>query len=121
MVVEGTLDAMAIAVAAIRTGQAEQFCPLTQSGRELSPAQLARVIALHPGIPVLGFDGDSAGRDSAYRHTLAAALQGRAVAITVLPDDHDPASWLADHGDKGLAAWVLGEALSSDHEPPPSA
>ena len=36
VVVEGTLDAMAIAVAAIRSGTAGQFCPVTQSGRELS-------------------------------------------------------------------------------------
>jgi DNA primase catalytic core len=36
VVVEGTLDAMAIAVAAIRSGRAEEFCPVTQSGSELS-------------------------------------------------------------------------------------
>ncbi len=36
IVVEGTLDAMAIAVAAIRRGCAHRFCPITQSGRELS-------------------------------------------------------------------------------------
>ena len=32
VVVEGTLDAMAIAVAAVRSGTAGRFCPLTQSG-----------------------------------------------------------------------------------------
>lgn len=85
MVVEGTFDAMAIAVATIRSGQADSFCPVTQSGRELSPAQLAKVIALHSSPPVLAFDGDAARRDSAYRHSLAAARQGRAVAVTVLP------------------------------------
>lgn len=57
--------------------------------------------------PVLGFDGDRAGQDSAYRHSMAAARQGRAVAVTVLPDDHDPASWLAQCGDRGLVAWAL--------------
>ena len=41
VVVEGTLDAMAIAVAAIRSSRADEFCPTTQSGRELSSAQLA--------------------------------------------------------------------------------
>ena len=33
LVVEGTLDAMAIAVTALRAGQGERYCPLTQSGR----------------------------------------------------------------------------------------
>jgi len=107
VVVEGTLDAMAIAVAAIRSAQDDRFCPLTQSGRELSAVQLEHVIEMHPGTPVLGFDGDRAGQDSAYRHSMAAARQGRAVAVTVLPDDHDPASWLAQCGDRGLMAWAL--------------
>jgi len=118
VVVEGTLDAMAIAVAAIRSSKADQFCPVTQSGRELSAVQLERVIGMHPGTPVLGFDGDRAGKDSAYRHSMAAARQGRAVAVAVLPDGHDPASWLAEHGTDGLAAWVLAGALDTGGEPP---
>ncbi|MDA8398911.1 MAG: toprim domain-containing protein, partial [Actinomycetota bacterium] len=118
IVVEGTLDAMAIAVAAIRTGQADRYCPVTQSGRELSPAQLARVVDMHPGTPVLGFDGDSAGRDAAYRHSLASARKGRAVAVTVLPGEHDPASWLVQRGDEGLSAWALGEAQTGGHQAP---
>jgi DNA primase len=118
VVVEGSLDAMAIAIAAIRSGRADSFCPLTQSGRELSQVQLAQVIEMHPAPPVLGFDGDAAGQDSAYRHSLAALRQGRAVAVTVLPDDHDPASWLAKYGDHGLAAWVLAGALEAAREGP---
>lgn len=43
-----TLDAMAIAIAATRTGQADRFCPVTQSGKELSEAQLTAVLGLHP-------------------------------------------------------------------------
>jgi DNA primase len=123
VVVEGTLDAMAIAVAAIRSGQADRFCPVTQSGKELSAVQLARVIDMHPGTPVLGFDGDRAGQDSAYRHALAAGRHGRAVAVTVLPGDHDPASWLAQCGDHGLAAWSVdryeGDDLPEEDLPEP--
>jgi DNA primase len=107
VVVEGTLDAMAIAIAAIRSGQADRFCPLTQSGRELSSTQMVYVLELHAAPPVLAFDGDAAGQDSAYRHSLAAARQGRAMAVSVLPDDHDPTSWLAQCGDRGLMAWAL--------------
>lgn len=118
VVVEGTLDAMAIAVAAIRTGQADRYCPVTQSGRELSPAQLARVVDIHPGTPVLGFDGDRAGQDSACRHALAAARKRWPVAVTLLPDDHDPASWLAKYGDRSITAWALGEERRRPHAGP---
>jgi DNA primase len=118
VVVEGTLDAMAIAIAAIRSGQADRFCPLTQSGRELSSTQMAYLLELHAAPPVLAFDGDAAGQDSAYRHSLAAARQGRAVAVSVLPDDHDPASWLAEYGDEGLSAWVREGAQRGEYEAP---
>ncbi|MDA8400905.1 MAG: CHC2 zinc finger domain-containing protein [Actinomycetota bacterium] len=118
MVVEGTLDAMAIAVAAIRAGQAARFCPVTQSGRELSAVQFAHVLALHPAPPVLGFDGDAAGRDSAYRHSMAAAQRGSTVAVTILPGDHDPASWLVERGAGGLAAWDLAGALGPGRQDP---
>jgi len=118
VVVEGTLDAMAIAVAAIRTAQADQFCPVTQSGRELSAAQLEDVIGMHPGAPVLGFDGDAAGQDAAYRHCLVAGRRGKAVTVTVLPAQHDPASWLVEHGAGGLTAWMLAGTSSAGREPP---
>lgn len=118
VVVEGTLDAMAIAIAAIRTGQAERFCPLTQSGRELSPTQMERVIGLHPSTPVLGLDGDPAGQESACRHAMSAATQGRALAVTVLPDGHDPASWLAEQGGEGIRAWVHDRTFDAARRSP---
>ena len=111
IVVEGTLDAMAIAVAAVRSGRAGQFCPVTQSGRELSVVQLERAVFLHSGPLVLGFDGDAAGRESARRHAAAAARLGHAASVTTLPGDHDPASWLAERGANGLRAWVVADAL----------
>jgi DNA primase len=111
VVVEGTLDAMAIAVAAVRSGTAGRFCPLTQSGRELSAFQLDHVLRLHPFPPVIAFDGDVAGRESALRHAMAAARQGHAVLVTTLPGDHDPASWLAEKGAEGLGAWAVAGAL----------
>ena len=109
---EGTLDAMAIAVVAIGSGVAGRFCPVTQSGRELSATQLEQVASLHGGAVVLGFDGDTAGRESAHRHAMRAIRLGHAVSVTILPSDHDPASWLAERGTNGLKAWVVGAALN---------
>jgi len=104
VVVEGTLDAMAIAVAAIRSSRADEFCPTTQSGRELSSSQLATVAALATPI-VLAFDGDTAGRDSAMRHARTAIRSGLPAWVTTLPGNHDPASWLAHREGAGLYAW----------------
>jgi DNA primase len=105
VVVEGTLDALAIAVAAIKARRAAEFCPVTQSGRELSEAQVQRIIAMYPGRPVLAFDGDDAGRDSAARYFRAFARAGRTVSVTLLGDGHDPASWLEETGEGALSAW----------------
>ena len=54
--------------------------------------------------PVVAFDGDQPGRESNVRLATAAASRHREVVITNLPDGHDPTSWLAEHGDAGLAA-----------------
>jgi DNA primase len=115
IVVEGTLDAMAIAVAAVSSGQADRFCPVTQSGRELSDTQLRKIVALHSSRPVLAFDGDDAGRDSAARYEQAFGAAGRPAIVSALPAAHDPASWLAANGDAGLEAWRSGDAASADH------
>jgi hypothetical protein len=113
VVVEGTLDAMAIAVAAVRSGRAGLFCPLTQSGRELSSRQLEYVLNLHAAPPVIGFDGDAPGRESSLRVALAALHKGSEVMVTILPDGDDPATWLTKQGCAGLAAFVRQGALKA--------
>ncbi|MHB8437298.1 MAG: toprim domain-containing protein, partial [Acidimicrobiales bacterium] len=106
VVVEGTLDAMAIAVAAISSGRAGAFCPITQSGRELSARQLRYPINLHPTPIVIAFDADAAGRESTERLARRAAEDGRQVLVARLPEGDDPASFLAGRGPSGLDAWT---------------
>jgi len=110
IVVEGTLDAMAIALAAIRTGQADHFCPVTQSGKELSKAQLSAVLGLHPNLLVISFDGDAAGRESAGRLSPRVTEYGRKAVTVALPDGHDPASLLAERGMTTVAIFAAGSA-----------
>ncbi|MDA8046713.1 MAG: toprim domain-containing protein [Actinomycetota bacterium] len=112
VVVEGTLDAMAIAVAALQTGSGHLFCPVTQSGRELSPEQLGHVLGLHGAAPVIAFDGDAPGIDSNVRVAVAAAERGCEALVVILPDGHDPASWLAAAGPSGIAAWSRAKTAS---------
>jgi len=121
VVVEGTLDAMAIAIAAIRTGQASRFCPVTQSGRELSPAQVDRVLAMHAEGPILAFDGDAAGQEATRRYAVEVVRRGRRALATVLPDDHDPASWLSLRGDDGLGVWSTQHPVDRLRRPRPAA
>ena len=113
VIVEGTLDALAIAVGALRAGKAHVLCPVTQSGRELSASQIRRIIHLQPNPPVIAFDADVAGKDSAFRYSIAFALAGRAALVTSLAEGHDPASWMALHGTAGLSAWTTCEQPGS--------
>jgi DNA primase len=105
IVVEGTIDAMAIAVAAIRRRMPHYFCPITQSGRELSQCQLESILKLHSGPIFISFDGDAPGRDSNRRIAAAIRRRGRDVRVISLPDGADPASLLARSGPAGLDIW----------------
>jgi hypothetical protein len=62
---------------------------------------------------VVGFDGDSAGRESSFRVALAALHKGSEVIVTVLRDGDDPATFLAKHGCAGLAAFVRQGTLKA--------
>jgi DNA primase len=111
VVVEGTLDALAIATTAIRAGIADRVCPLTQSGRELSSAQLDWVLHVHPNPPTIAFDADPAGRESTVRMAAAAQQRGAAVQIARLPEGQDPASWLATQGSRSLRVLIAPRAV----------
>jgi len=117
IVVEGSLDAMAIAIAAIRCSVPQQFCPVTQSGRELSAHQLQQVLSLHPGPLMISFDGDAPGRDSNRRLATAVAARGRDAIVVDLPAEADPASWLAERGPSGLRAWTGRSDRTCSSEP----
>ncbi|MST32119.1 hypothetical protein GHK86_05185, partial [Acidimicrobiaceae bacterium USS-CC1] len=102
VVVEGTLDALAIAVASVRAGTAERCCPVTQSGRELSAVQVRSVLRLSQRPPVLALDGDSAGREATSRLLGAFAAAGVRPTVVSLPEGEDPASLLARDGLRSL-------------------
>ena len=119
IVVEGTLDALAIAVSAIRRGRTHHFCPITQSGKELSGSQIETAFRLHPGPLLISFDGDAAGRDSNRRLAAAIRSRGRTASVIDLPDGTDPASWLTRFGPAALDRWgvptpELPPSVSSD-------
>src|ERR1019366_3092017 len=67
VIVEGALDALAIAATAARGGEPSMFAPATTSGVTVSAVQAQAVLALHPKPPVIALGGDRAGREGADR------------------------------------------------------
>ncbi len=106
VIVEGALDALAIAAAAARAGQCDRFAPVTTSGVTVSEAQSDAVLAMHHQPPVIALDPDQAGREGTRRWLHLLALTRRRLAmITDLPAGSDPADWMSKQGVPGLAAF----------------
>jgi len=106
VVVEGAIDALAIAAAAARTGELPMFGAVTTSGVTVSAVQAHAVLALHRKPPVIALDGDRAGCEGTDRWLQALCIErGRPALATRLPDGVDPAEWLQHQGDSGLRAF----------------
>jgi DNA primase len=106
VVVEGVLDALAIAAAAAQSGELAMFAPATTSGVTVSDVQARAVLALHPKPPIIALDGDQAGREGTDRWLTALCVErGRTALVTRLHDGVDPAEWLQHQGARGLRAF----------------
>jgi len=106
VVVEGALDALAIAATAALGGELSMFAPVTTSGVTVSALQAHAVLALHPKPPVIALDGDRAGREGTDRWLRALCIErGRPALVSRLPDGVDPAEWLQHQGVSGLPAF----------------
>ena len=116
IVVEGTVDALAIAAQAARSGLSTKFAPITASGLYLSDAQLNTVVAIHDRAPVLAGDGDEAGRSANLAWATQAARKGRESVVVTWPEGHDPASWIAANREDALRALTRKGCLDA----PPS-
>ena len=106
VVVEGAIDALAVAALAIRGGHANRLWPVSPLGKELSAHQLYRLLDLAPNALIVAFDGDAAGRKATQR--LVRRISDRALPADVidLPDGHDPASWLTANAHRGLEYFI---------------
>jgi DNA primase len=119
VIVEGALDALAIAATAALGGELSMFAPATTSGVTVSAVQAQAVLALHPKPPVIALDGDRAGRDGTDRWLLTLCIErGRPALVSRLPDGVDPAEWLQHQGVSGLPAFDRRGCLSVTTEAP---
>jgi DNA primase len=119
VVVEGALDALAIAATAALGGELSMFAPVTTSGVTVSAVQAQAALALHPKPPVIALDGDRAGRAGTDRWLRALCLErSRPALVSRLPDGLDPAEWLRHQGVSGLPAFDRRGCLSVTTDAP---
>lgn len=117
VVVEGPLDALAVAAAAATSGRLAEFWPCTANGVTVSPAQARRVTTSGAAKVVIALDGDAAGAEGTQRWIDAVCRGQRHQAmLTRLPGGLDPADWLAGRGAAGLGAFDPA-ATSGDPRP----
>lgn len=119
VVVEGTLDALAIAAQAARVGLGPKYAPVSASGLRLSDAQLVAILAISPSVPpVLAADGDDAGRAANRDWATRIARMGGESMVTNWPPGHDPASWIAHYGWEGLVSVTQPHQPLAAYPPP---
>jgi DNA primase len=105
VVVEGTLDALAIAAQAARIGLGPKYAPVSASGLRLSDIQLEAILTISPAVSlILAADGDDAGRAANRDWASRIARLGGESMVTTWPQGQDPASWIAHFGWEGLVS-----------------
>jgi DNA primase len=106
VVVEGPLDALAIAAAAATSGRLRQFWACTANGVSASAAQARRITTSGATSVVIALDADAAGTQGTQRWVDAVCRSQRHPAmLTHLPEGFDPADWLTQQGPRGLSAF----------------
>ena len=94
LVVEGYMDLIALAQHGIENAVAS-------SGTALTPDH-ARLLRRYAPKTVLVFDGDVAGATASMRGIGSLFEVGLEVRVVTLPEDHDPDSYVRDHGAEGF-------------------
>jgi DNA primase len=106
ILVEGYFDRIAME----KAGCAQAVASM---GTALTPAQ-ADLLARQAGTVVVAYDGDAPGQAAAWKAFPLLLARGAAVRHFVLPDGHDPDSYLAAHGAEALRdAVTAGRSLLS--------
>jgi DNA primase len=118
VVVEGYMDVIPVHVAGISNAVASLGTAFTR--------EQARRVTRYAPEAVLIYDGDQAGRLASLRACVSAAEAGLRLRIGRLPPEHDPDSFLRQHGVEALNGliseapyyldFIIGDAPSGDLE-----
>ncbi len=103
IVVEGNFDLLALVACGISNVVAPLGTALTQNHVRAIKAYAEEVILL--------FDGDSAGLKAAMRTAPLFLTEQMTARISVLPENHDPDSYVREHGREGIGK-LLDNAMS---------
>jgi DNA primase len=103
IVVEGYMDVISLHQAGIEN-------VVASSGTALTEGQLQRIKRFTPNILLL-YDGDNAGINAALRAIDLAHEQDMQVMTALLPDQHDPDSFVRDKGAEGFRTYLETNAL----------
>ena len=120
LVVEGYMDVVALAQFGV--GYA-----VATLGTATTPVHVSKLLRLTDEL-VFSYDGDSAGRKAAWRAlevSLALATDSKPIRFLFLPPEHDPDSYIREHGKDAferlvrsaptLSEFLIGE-LRSEHD-----
>ncbi len=119
LVVEGPIDALAVAAATAATGATHRVAVCSSNGVSASPAQVRAVLALTQRPPRIAFDGDEAGQQGTVRWVAEACLEQRSPVLTTrMPPSIDPADWLATHGPHGLRDLLAAPSQATSDDVP---
>lgn len=102
IVVEGYFDLLALFAAGIRNVVASQGTAFT--------ADHARILRRFAPEVVMSFDADAAGQGAALRSLDALLVEGLRVRVLVLPEGHDPDTFVREKGGDAFRALVAGAA-----------
>jgi DNA primase len=103
LVVEGYMDVVMLA----RHGVGNAVATL---GTATTPDHVRKLLRLADRV-VFAFDGDAAGRKAAWRGleaSLPQAADAKRIDFLFLPADHDPDSFVREHGAEGFAEALAG-------------
>ncbi|MGH8196667.1 MAG: DNA primase, partial [Steroidobacteraceae bacterium] len=103
LVVEGYVDV-------VRLAQAEILYSVATLGTATTPEHLNRLFRFTSEL-VFCFDGDSAGRNAAWRaleNALEHARDGRQLRFLFLPEGHDPDTLVGEEGTEAFEARIAG-------------
>jgi len=105
IVVEGYMDVVGLAQSGIEYAVATL-------GTATTPLHVQKLLRQSDEI-VFCFDGDAAGRRAAWRgleNSLAQLIDGKQVRFLFLPSEHDPDTYVREHG-KAIFEEMLGKAV----------
>lgn len=89
MLTEGCFDAIAVSDVGYKSA--------AFLGTEAAPEQITRIAKEEVNV-VMMYDGDEAGVNKTRKTAFALLGEGCNVKVAMLPEEHDPASWLASGG-----------------------